>query len=327
MRLTLLFILTIFISTSDVFSQVQIYSNQFRPNNQNWQVLSTDHFKIIYPALKKDTAYRTASILESEYREISNLTGGELNNFRVILNGENDRSNGFVDPLNFRSEIELAPIKGKNMNPRSGDWLETVVPHELVHALHFNSKTPSLTNFTGLFSPDIRRSIHSAAPFGILEGIAVEYESHNHVTGAGRGNYPFFTNQFQSLLGTNSEWSMGQLVQTSDFTFPFDRHYNGGYHFTNWLLENEGENVIRESIKHHYRWPFLGFGFALRQKTGKYPSALYRSFSSEMYQKEQKRRVSIQNETDSKSLLFDDPDKGLQARRPLFLDETRILYY
>jgi len=327
MKLSLLFFLTFFISASDVFSQVQIYPTQFRPNNQNWQVLSTDHFRIIYPSLKKDAAYRTASILESEYRDISILTGGELNNFRVIINGENDRSNGFVDPLNFRSEIELAPIKGKNMNPRSGDWLETVVPHELVHALHFNSKTPSLTNLAGLFSPDIRRSIHSAAPFGILEGIAVEYESHNQVTGAGRGNYPFFTNQFQSLLGTESEWSMGQLVQTSDFTFPFDRHYNGGYHFTHWLLENEGENVISQSIKHHYRWPFLGFGFAIRQKTGEYPSELYQKFSSEMNEKEQKRRVSIQNETDSESLLFDGPDKGLQARRPLFLDETRILYY
>ena len=327
MRLSLFFFLSLLLSAQEASSQVQIYSNQFRPDNQNWQVLYTNHFKIIYPALVKDAAYRTASILESEYDDISALTGGELNSFRVIINGENDRSNGFVDPLNFRSEIELAPIKGKNMNPRSGDWLETVVPHELVHALHFNSKTPSLTNLAGLFSPDIRRSIHSAAPFGILEGIAVEYESHNHVPGAGRGNYPFFTNQFQSLLGTNSEWSMGQLVQSSDFSFPFDRHYNGGYHFTHWLLENEGEDIVKESISHHYRWPFLGFGFALRQKTGDYPSGLYRKFSLEMNQKEQDRRSSVQNDTDSKSILFNKPDKGLQSRRPLFLDESRVLFY
>lgn len=327
MRLSLLFFLSLLLSAQEAFSQVQIYPNQFRPNSQNWQVLNTDHFKIIYPALKKDAAYRTASILESEYEDISDLTGGELNNFRVILNGENDRSNGFVNPLNFRSEIELAPIKGKNMNPRSGDWLETVVPHELVHALHFNSRAPSLTNLAGLFSPDIRRSIHSAAPFGILEGIAVEYESHNQINGAGRGNYPFFTNQFQSLLGTDSEWSMGQLVQVSDFAFPFDRHYNGGYHFTHWLLENEGKDVIRKSIKYHYRWPFLGFGFALRQKTGEFPSSLYQKFNSEMNQKEQARRSSVQNETDSESILFENPDKGLQSRRPLYLDETRILYY
>lgn len=327
MKFLLLFFLSLLFTAQEAFSQLQIYPNQLRPNNQNWQVLSTDHFRIIYPVLKKDAAYRTASILESEYDDISDLTGGELNNFRVIINSENDRSNGFVDPLNFRSEIELAPIKGKNMNPRSGDWLETVVPHELVHALHFNSKTPSLTNITGLFSPDIRRSIHSAAPFGILEGIAVEYESHNQITGAGRGNYPFFTNQFQSLLGSNNEWSMGQLVQRSDFSFPFDRHYNGGYHFTNWLLESEGEDVIRESIKYHYRWPFLGFGFALRKKTGEYPSSLYQKFNSEMNQKEQVRRSSVQNETDSESILFENPDKGLQSRRPLYLDETRIIYY
>jgi len=245
----------------------------------------------------------------------------------MIINTENDRSNGFVNPLNFRSEIELAPIKGKNMNPGSGDWLETVIPHELVHAVHFNSFTPSLTNIAGLFSPDIRRSVHSAAPFGILEGIAVQYESHNPVEGAGRGNYPFFTNQYYPLIGTENEWSMGQLVHVSDFTFPFDRHYNGGYHFVHWMLENKGDNVMEEAIKFHYKWPFLGFGYALKKKTGSGPSALYEEYSDSIRKQEETRRKGIINSDNPESELIPALSDGMRARRPLWLDNNNLLFH
>jgi len=317
----------ILMPVNSAWAQVQLYPNQFRPSNLDWHILKTDRFRVIYPLKAQKEAFKTALILESEYADISGLTGGTLNNFRMIINTENDRSNGFVNPLNFRSEIELAPIKGKNMNPRSGNWLETVIPHELVHAAHFNSVTPSLTNIAGLFSPDIRRSVHSAAPFGILEGIAVEYESHNRIEGAGRGNYPFFTNQYQALIGTPDEWSMGQLIHVSEFTFPFDRHYNGGYHFVHWLLENKGRNIMSEAIRFHYKWPFLGFGYALKRKTGSAPAELYEEYHSDIREKELERRSLLQNTFTTSSNQLESIGSGMRARRPLWLDNNQIIFH
>src|SRR5690625_7493047 len=90
-------------------------------------------------------AVRSLTILEHEYEDIRGRVGGGLSRFPIIINPENDRSNGFVAPLNFCSEIELSPIIGKTMNPASGGWLEMVLPHELVHALHFSVNPSSVT--------------------------------------------------------------------------------------------------------------------------------------------------------------------------------------
>jgi hypothetical protein len=219
----------------------QFYSTQYRTPGQNWMQLQTERFRVIYPERYDSLARETLTILELEYNDIQQLAGGDLRNFPVILNPDNDRSNGFVSPFNFRSEVEIAPFLGKSLSPRSGNWLESVVPHELVHALHFSVNTPSIVRPLGLFSPDLRRSIHSAAGFGFIEGIAVEYESHSMLDEAGRGNYPYFNNQFHAMLGADDPWSMGQLTQTSTYTPPFNRHYIGGYRYVNWLQNRYGE--------------------------------------------------------------------------------------
>ncbi len=121
----------------------QFYNTQYRTPGQDWRQLQTDRFRVIYPGRYDSLARETMTILELEYDNIQELVGGDLQNFPVILNPENDRSNGFVSPFNFRSEIEIAPFLGKSLSPRSGNWLETVVPHELVHALHFNVNPPA----------------------------------------------------------------------------------------------------------------------------------------------------------------------------------------
>src|SRR5699024_4262984 len=136
-------------------------------------------------------------ILKHKHLPTKQIAGRKLRGFPVILNAYNDRSNGFVTPFHFRSEIELPPIKGKAMNPQTGNWLNTVGPHELVHALQFNNigryNLPWLVNF---FSPDLARSFHGAIPSGVTEGLAVYHESESIAPDGGRGNYPFFTNQF-----------------------------------------------------------------------------------------------------------------------------------
>ena len=325
MKHLILLLLVLFAAATPLFGQ--FYSNQFRPYGLNWQELKTDHFRIIYPVHHEAEAYRTARILELQYPYVQKLTGGNLHHFPFILNSENDLSNGFVTPLNFRSEIEIPPIKGKTMNPRSGDWLELVAPHELVHALHMNVNSPGLTSVFGLFSPDIRRSIHTAAPLGIFEGIAVEHESHGVLDQAGRGHHAYFTNRFNSNFISDNRWSMGQLVHVSSNTLPFDRHYVGGYEFTHWLINEFGDDVIKDAIEFHFRWPILGFGFALRRKTGEWPSSLYRNFADDIEQNESQRSRSLGTPTlefSEKPLIS---KKGADIRRPLWLNDQTLLVF
>jgi len=305
----------------------QFYGTQYRSPGQQWHQLRTERFRVIYPKRYQTEAERTLSILELEYADIQDLVGGRLQDFPVILNPENDRSNGFVSPFNFRSEIEIAPFAGKSLSPRSGDWLETVVPHELVHALHFSVNPPSIVRPIGLFAPDARRSLHGAAPAGLLEGIAVEHESHNTMPASGRGNYPLFNNQFYSMIGADMPWSMGQLVHSTTFTPPFTRHYMGGYAFVHWLRETHGENAMRKAIKRHYKLPFLGFGFALKTTTGRWPGTLYRQFMREQQQVHQKRTDNLSADTDARSRNIPFSATCRRSNRPLFLPTGQLLFY
>jgi hypothetical protein len=303
----------------------QYYQTQYRLPGQNWMEIETERFRIIYPERYQEHAIRSLNILESDYEDAQALIGGNLRKFPFIINTENDLSNGFVSPNNFRSEIELAPSTGKSMNPRSGDWLELVLPHELAHVMHFSVNPMSFTRLAGIFSPDFRRSVHAAAPMGVFEGIAVHHESHGPVDQSGRGHHPYFRNQFSAVLNTRREWSMGQLLQRTSYTPPFDRHYIGGYKFTNWLLVSFGEDTMKDAIEFHYKWPFLGFGTALRHATGYWPRTLYKRFSEEMSGAENRRLDRLSGGMYSQEIPFDAACRRLQ--RPLWIDDDTLLFF
>lgn len=319
--------LTILLLALSLPVQAQLYQTQYRIPGQDWMEIRSEQFRLIYPERYRAEAIRAMAILESDYDDVKNLVGGSVRKFPFIINPENDRSNGFVSPLNFRSEVELSPILGKTMNPQSGDWLELVLPHELVHVMHFSVNPPGPTRALGLLSPDLRRSVHAAAPLGVFEGIAVQHESHGSIPYSGRGHHSYFRNQFNVLLDSRQEWSMGQLLHVSDFTPPFDRHYIGGYEFTNWLLNHYGDKVIKESIKTHYRYPFLGYGMALRITTGEWPGRLYKDFSAIKTAEERARRLNLSRDThaESEEVLFDANCKRLN--RPIWLDDQNLIFY
>jgi len=324
MKRPLFTLLIIFLMGQTSFAQ--IYPTQYRAPAE-WKEINTEHFRIIYPANYEDKARLSLSILEAEYSDIRELVGGSVSRVPIILNPKNDRSNGFVSPLNFRSEIELSPGIGKNFNPQSGNWLEFVLPHELVHVLHFSENPPAFTRAIGLFSPDLRRSVHAAAPLGVFEGIAVQHESHNTIPNSGRGHHPYFRHQFRSMLTSDNAWSMGQLLQTTDFTPPFDRHYIGGYEFTNWLLNEKGEESVKEAIRFHYKYPFLGYGTALKHATGAWPGNLYSEFSADKEDSETMRIQTMGRRTDpvAKKLNVDGTCRRLN--RPQWINRNTLLFY
>src|SRR5699024_3714354 len=198
----------------------------------------------------------------------------------------------------------------------------TVGPHELVHALQFNNigryNLPWLVNF---FSPDLARSFHGAIPSGVTEGLAVYHESESIAPDGGRGNYPFFTNQFDAIFTGNNRWSMGQMLQNPSVTRPFNRHYIGGYTFTDWLQTTYGFNTSRQALDFYMDFPFLGYGVALRHITGKWPSQLYDAFVKD------KQNTSLQKDVKPETQTLPIPYKGREIRRPKWLSDSTLIFY
>lgn len=301
----------------------QIYPTQYRPPNQDWQYLQTPHFKVVYGSGNDSSALQMGRILEEQYQSVQNLVGGELNDFPVVLNDSNDRSNGFVTPLHFRTEIELPPIKGKALNPQTGNWLENVGPHELVHALQLsNLGDYNLPRLVSIFSPDLARSFHGAIPLGILEGLAVHHETKNVAPNGGRGNLPFFTGQFDATFHSDQRWSMGQHVQTSTDTRPFNRHYIGGYEFTAWLQDEYGGETSRDALDFYMDFPFLGYGVALRHVTGYWPGQLYNR-----YEEDQEKLLKEKKQISAQTPALEIPYKGREIRRPKWQSDSTLVFY
>lgn len=305
------------------------YPIEYRPYKGNWLQLNTPHFRIIYPEGLDSIAYNSGRILEQQYPLAQSLTGGSLKNFPVVITNYSDLSNGFVQSWNFKSEIILAPIKGKAMNPRGGDWLETVLSHELLHATHANIKGRFLLNsFGNLFGPDFTRSINFYPPVGIHEGLAVYHEGKNGLSSShgGRGNYGYFKAKYWANLLSDSPWSIGDGLIPTEYHYPLNRHYIAGYFFTEWLQEAYGEQVFSKSFERHYnRFP-LGLGFALRDVTTDWPSKMapmYRNWALDMYSSAHRGR----KKTPIKLTDYISPlTKEVDQRRPLWISPSKFLY-
>jgi len=322
MKFRFLFIALLLGVSITTTSTAQLYPNLYRPN-VDWQELKTPHFQIIYPAGEDSTALRAGRILEAEFSDVKDyLDTSTLDNLPVILNNYNDRSNGFVTTLNFRMEAQMTPIKGKSLNPRTGGWLENVLPHELVHAMHFEI-TPKGTLFRWLkpFSPDGIRSIHAAAPSGILEGVAVDYETHGVAENGGRGQYPYFSNQFKSVFQSGQPWSLPQMTFIPTVSRPGVRQYMGGYEFIHWLQETYGRDITSDVIERHFNWPFFFFGHSLKSSTGKKSGQLYDEFM--VYKRNQ---ISFPEDKQTFEPLTT-PANGESVRRIKWLDDEQLVFY
>lgn len=318
-----------------VITYGQLYNDftQHRPTGLNWQQIKTEHFRIIFPDGEDSLAYRSAAILERHYESTKELTGGSLSNFPVVLNNYNARSNGFVSPFNFRSEIDLSALKGKGMNPRSGNWLETVLPHELIHATNFNVQIPnpdkkfSLPNVISFLSPDLARLVHAFPQRGMHEGIAVYYETESVAPMGGRGNYTFFNNRFNANFGSSNRWSMAQTLASSDYSLPYNRHYISGYTFTNWLHKTYSDDITKKAIRFHYHHFFLGYGYTLRMKTGKWPGQLYEQYQQDLRIAEQQRLKQIRASTTTESQILDTPFRGEELHAPKWISDSELLFF
>ncbi|TNE71318.1 hypothetical protein EP331_09740 [bacterium] len=316
-----------FIALFCLISFLQVSAQLYRPS-LNWFELKTEHFRIIFHDGNDSLAQVSAQLLEHHYSQTQSLTGGSLHNFPVVLNAYNDRSNGYVTPYNFRMEVEIPSIKGKVLNPRSGGWLENVLPHELIHAQHF-SVVPQF-GLGGLiypFWPDAARSLHFSAPVGLHEGLAVHYESEILKHESGRGNFPFFTNQINSVFSGSGRWSFGQLLNSADQVRPFDRHYQGGYDFVHWVQETHGEKASRDIIDFVNRWPIFGFGVAYWYQMGQWPGSAYRDYQLEKLENERNRQAEIRDLPLVEGMRLDTKATGEALHRPQWLDDKNLLVY
>ncbi|BBM72372.1 PD40 domain-containing protein [Rhodothermus marinus] len=306
-------------------AHAQWYGVTYRPPGVHYRVLRSPHFELIYQQGREAEARAAAALLEAHYDSVRALVGLR-HDFRmpVIISDYRDQGNGFVSALPFRQELDVARLRGLAVAPTTHSWLHAVVPHELVHAAHAELNAGLGIGWgLRLLGPDWSRLLNLWAPAGFAEGVAVFYESRIE-GGAGRLHFPFFNMEFRAAMASERPWRLAQLLEASTYTWPFDRHYNGGGHLYQYLVENGKPDFFRRTTRWFHRMPLTGFGVAFWYGTRQFPATLGRRFRREARAQvlaDLKRRAPFTEVQVVRS------ERGLILRRPYWLDNRTLVVY
>ncbi|MFP4228691.1 MAG: hypothetical protein ACLFTE_07680 [Salinivenus sp.] len=303
------------------------YEVVYRPDSVSYHVVQGDRFDLIYQAGSEEMARRTAAALSRSWPGTDSLVGPVAQDVQmpVIINNFTDRSNGIVDPIPFRQEIEAPSIKVDPVVAHASSWPDIVGPHEGVHAAHAEvAPGAGVGALLRAFAPDAARSLNLNAPSGLIEGAAVYRESRLE-PGTGRLNAPLFSMKMKAAMLSDDPWSFTQMMETPSYTQPFNRHYIGGGHAFEYLAER-GDSIstgfFSRAVGTHNRIPFVGHGVWLGRSTGQRPGQLRSEMQAALrdeYEDEMERRAPFTNPTMVAGAT------GRNHRRPYWLSDSTLV--
>jgi Tol biopolymer transport system component len=311
-----------------VYAQDGAYGVVYRPDSVVYRVGQSAHFEYIYQTGSGDMARRTARALEATWPGTDSLVwpSGEMD-MPVVINDFNDRSNGFVNPLPFRQEIEAPSIKSPPLVARAPSWPAIVAPHEAVHAAHAEvDGTVGVGSLIRPFAPDLARSLNLLAPRGLIEGVAVYRESRLDDR-TGRLNAPRFRMKMEAAMLSDDPWSLTQMLEPPAYTQPFNRFYVGGSHAFEYLAErgdSTDTGFFDTAVTWHNRLPVFGHGVWMGLSLGQFPHQIGDDVQSSL-------RAQYRDALDARapftSTTVVSGESGRTHRRPYWLDDGTLLAY
>ncbi len=158
-----------------------------------WRTLHSPHFAVHYHDGEEQLARQAAAIAERLFERLAPLFDWRpAEPIEIVLTDEYDVSNGWTTlfPAN-RIAIFTAPPDEVFSLEDHGGWLETVILHELVHALHLDKARGAPRALRYAFGRLPLLFPNAFQPAWLLEGLATYYET-DRARGMGRGQSSFF---------------------------------------------------------------------------------------------------------------------------------------
>lgn len=215
--------------------------------DEAWRTLTTEHFRVTFPAALEHLGRRAADRAERAYVALTERfvppPGGRID---LLITDHTDVPNGFarVTPTNRITIIAAPPVSDPNLG-YFDEWLELVIDHELVHIFHMDR-----TRGLGTLARSVFGRVPGAWPFfpglGLprwaIEGMAVWYES--SLTHAGRVRGTFQEAQLRTALLEGRFEDLAQAAGDSPVWPGGTRYYTYGSHFFDYLLRAYGEEKM-----------------------------------------------------------------------------------
>ncbi len=303
----LLFLIFFIVSTSS--------ARQHQPGI-DWKTLKTPHFSVHFPKEFEETARHIAAICEDVYEPVSRSLNYRPGRTHVVVHTRTDVPNGFVTSIPWRMELFLSEFQNNILGSRDS-WLRVLITHEFTHIVQ-NRKSAGLTNLSKYFLGEFNTLMTRMAPAWYIEGFATYNET--RFTSGGRGRNAGNAMRLLAPLQANNAWKLDNSNYTSRKRQPIDMQYVTGYHLSDYITEKYGEDAWRRIVDRFTKFPLFGFGFAVKQVTGKDDGEIYLEMLADYRSKMNETNFSPPDQ----SWKFD-AQPALQEN-PRWLNDDAIVY-
>ncbi|MBW2159981.1 MAG: hypothetical protein JRH14_08445, partial [Deltaproteobacteria bacterium] len=289
-----------------------------------WRTVQSEHFEVNYPEPLALVARRVLAIAERSNAKLGPLLGHQpKKRVQIVLTDEVDAGNGSATPLHYNKiRLYVSPPADLSVLGDFDDWLTVLVTHEHSHILHLDNigGLPAVINkiLGKVWAPNMLQ------PRWIIEGIATYLESAE--TAGGRLRSTQYEMYMRMAVLEDNILHFDTLNNRTDYWPHGEIWYLYGSRFINWLVQQYGEELIREMAKWygHRAIPFSVNRMGKRL-TGKTFDELYALWIADMRRQygEVEAGVRAQGMTSARRITF----HGETVRGLRFAGNHRLLYY
>lgn len=245
-----------------------------------WQVLETDHFKVIFDSNLNEVARLFAWHAERAHFFLQPIFKEYPAKTHILINDSTDFANGFAGFFPFPM-ITVFPVLPDDLDSIGyyDNWASELMIHEYTHILSFEPSNGFYRPFKYVFGSIIHPT--AILPSWWLEGLAVEMET--RFTQHGRLRSPQYGASLRNLvLSDQLNFESIDRINASDIpSWPFgQRPYLFGSLVWNKIIQESGVEVPSALLQRYsQRVPFL-LNSPLQDQTKK----TYQEILSELYQ-------------------------------------------
>jgi Tol biopolymer transport system component len=221
--------------------------------HEDYRTLSTEHFRVTFPAHLESLGRRAAARAEAAYEGLAEALGEPAaGRIDLLVTDNSDLSNGFasVRPSRRMTVYAVPPTDGFQL-AYYDDWLELVITHELAHIVHLDHSGTLLGKVgRAVFG---RAPVHwplfpgQATPDWVIEGLATWYES--QLTDAGRVRGTFHEMQIRTAILEGRFEGISEASGRSPLWPGGNRPYLYGSAFFDYLLGRHGEGRMNDFVE------------------------------------------------------------------------------
>ena len=247
----------------------------------DWRTITTQHFRVHYPAEYEAWARRAASRIEPVRDAVVREVGYEPEQITdiLVMNPLAD-ANGLTLPLLDHPRIVLfaEPPPPESQVGEFSDWIDLLTVHETTHLVHL--LRPSRNPMQRLLSRVLPLNpITLTAPRWVLEGYATVLEG--RITGSGRPGSSIRAAILRQWAISGQLPSYSQLDSDQRF-MGMSMAYLVGSAYLEWLEQRSGMDALRHLWARLTARQRRGFDQAFEGVFGESAERLYGRFASEL---------------------------------------------